>query len=486
MKITISNIVEQYPKIDVELPKELNNHEYEFIKENIDLYSDDDTIKKYIDTFVAKLNEALSKESKQSKPKSSATKQPTSKKEASKTEKQKPVPKKVTPGKSTTRKATSKKENPIVPVEHFTMEERIIKRYLLLDGKTKTKDQLLNFIKFLQRSITEKKIRKTSKYADIIVDIQNNLVSTYNALPEKAESIKFNLVPKKAEELKKIVDDKRVRLSVTYIKRFISLYGKETEEKAQKLIDLIAKAIGNGKIPKTDPYFDQVKTVDKALKKYIDKHDIRICDAELQGLAGIVGQSVSQPSIGSTFERTDVVSSLELQKAVFSHMGFTGIWKKIIGDPEEPFHVMIYGPGGKGKSTFSIKFATYLSKELNRNVLYIADEEKISSKLKGKLQLFNAYNKNLSVTGKMPKSFKGYEIVFLDSVTSMGMEPEELEAIQEQYPNICFIYILQTNKQGNFYGKKKWEHLCDVVLRFEDGIVNVDKNRFGEVGEYEV
>ena len=46
--------------------------------------------------------------------------------------------------------------------------------------------------------------------------------------------------------------------------------------------------------------------------------------------------------------------------------------------------------------------------------------------------------------------------------------------------------ILQTNKQGSFYGKKKWEHLCDVVLRFEDGIVNVDRNRFGKVGEYKV
>jgi predicted ATP-dependent serine protease len=167
-------------------------------------------------------------------------------------------------------------------------------------------------------------------------------------------------------------------------------------------------------------------------------------------------------------------------------MGFTGIWKKIIGDPEEPFHVMIYGPGGKGKSTFSIKFATYLSKGLQRNVLYIADEEKISGKLKEKLQLFDAYNENLSVTGKMPKSLRGYEVVFIDSVTSMGMEPEELEEIQEKHSRICFVYILQTNKQGTFYGKKKWEHLCDVVLRFEDGVVNVEKNRFGGVGEFEV
>ena len=69
----------------------------------------------------------------------------------------------------------------------------------------------------------------------------------------------------------------------------------------------------------------------------------------------------------------------------------------------------------------------------------------------------NAYNQNLSVTGKIPNPLKGHEVVFLDCVTSMGMEPEELEEIQEQYPQISFIYILQTNKQGNFYEKKKWE-----------------------------
>lgn len=64
----------------------------------------------------------------------------------------------------------------------------------------------------------------------------------------------------------------------------------------------------------------------------------------------------------------------------------------------------------------------------------------------------------------------------------MVMKPEDFATILEQNPGISFIYILQTNKQGNFYGKKKREHLCDVVLRFEDGIVSVEKNRFGMVG----
>jgi signal recognition particle GTPase len=61
------------------------------------------------------------------------------------------------------------------------------------------------------------------------------------------------------------------------------------------------------------------------------------------------------------YKHSDVVSSLDLKNTNFKLAGFTGISKKIIGDPEIPFQIMIYGPGGKGKSTFGVKFATYLS-----------------------------------------------------------------------------------------------------------------------------
>ncbi len=537
MKITIDNLLEQYPELDIPLPKQLNKDEFEFVKENFDLYNEDDTIKKYIDTFITKLNEVASK---QDKPKEKVKPSPkkstpekseeivskpkfnkgdtvyiketgekvevrliskkgtiipgqkstpvisylvSNNKEYKETDLSKNKPKTVIKKSSEQQKTENKTKT--VQVEHFTLEERFIKRYLLLDGKVKTKEQVLTFIKSLQKAITDKQIRKTSKYAHEIEDIQTSLVKLYNSASGTIEGFKISLYPKKVDELQKIVGDKKVRLSVIYIKRFIGLYGKETKEKAQRLQNLINKAVEKGKVPTNDPYFEQLKTVQKALKDYLNDKDMSVSEAEMRGLAGITGMA-SPSFLGTTFGKADVVSSLDLQKAVFRHMGFTGIWKKIIGNPEEPFHIMIYGPGGKGKSTFGVKFATYLSKELQRHVLYVADEEKISDKLKEKLQRFNSYNDKLSVTGEMPAKLKGYEVIFLDSVTSMGMEPEQFEIIQEQNPATSFIYILQTNKQGNFYGKRKWEHLCDVVLRFEDGKVTVEKNRFGGVGEFEI
>jgi tRNA G46 methylase TrmB len=69
------------------------------------------------------------------------TKKPAEKKKAtSKKENEKKEKSKATSRKEPSRKAKPKTEKPIVPVEHFTLAERIIKRYLLLVGKTKTKD----------------------------------------------------------------------------------------------------------------------------------------------------------------------------------------------------------------------------------------------------------------------------------------------------------------------------------------------------------
>ncbi len=275
-----------------------------------------------------------------------------------------------------------------------------------------------------------------------------------------------------------MLESKKVRLSVIYIKRFIGFYGNQTREKAERLLALIVKALENGKIPKSDPYFPKIVSIQKSLKDYLDKDVISISESELRGLAGVAGVQVQRHKQSKVFKDSEFVSSMDLKSAHFSYMGFTGLWKKIIGDPENPFHIMIYGAGGKGKSTFAVKFAKYLSNDLGLKTLIVADEEKVSGKLKEKLSLFNAYNPNLYLTGKLPSSMKDLDIVFIDSITSIGMEPEELETLQKKYPGVSFIYILQTNKQGKFYGKKKWEHLCDVMLRFEDGVVGVEKNRF--------
>src|SRR5207244_2837416 len=68
--------------------------------------------------------------------------------------------------KKKTRKAPKRKSDEPQPtmVERIPEELRFIKRYINLNGKIKTKDDILRFINSLQKAILEKRIRKTSSY----------------------------------------------------------------------------------------------------------------------------------------------------------------------------------------------------------------------------------------------------------------------------------------------------------------------------------
>jgi hypothetical protein len=70
-------------------------------------------------------------------------------------------------------------------VEHFPEEFKFIRRFVNMDGKTKDKKQMLNFINALQRSITEKRMSKTSPYKKQIDFIQNSLIRNYNSMRAK-------------------------------------------------------------------------------------------------------------------------------------------------------------------------------------------------------------------------------------------------------------------------------------------------------------
>jgi len=50
-------------------------------------------------------------------------------------------------------------------------------------------------------------------------------------------------------------------------------------------------------------------------------------------------------------EETDKVNNTELKNKTFKTVGFTGKWKNLIGDPSEPFTMMLFGSPGSGKST---------------------------------------------------------------------------------------------------------------------------------------
>ena len=283
--ITISNITQEYPKINqAKLPAALKKTEYDFVKENLDLYSEDDTIKEYIDTFVAKLNEIAGK----SEPKHEKK---TSKKSSVKRKKAKAKPK-VT----TKRKPSPKPKTKTKSVGNIDLQVSLIKSFVNMHNKAKTKTQILNLYKRIEKAATELKIRKTSKYADEIKYSAKTLQKAYNETDGKPEAnVKISIPEKDYDKLYQIAHSEKQKLSVSYIKRYIGMYGaRNMYERADRLLRTINNALKKKTITSNDLYYDKIKTIQKVLDSFITKEDAVLFpeSINLKGLAGIARTKV--------------------------------------------------------------------------------------------------------------------------------------------------------------------------------------------------
>jgi hypothetical protein len=487
--ITVENIISEYPGIDQAiLPDALKNEEFAFIRENVDLYNDDETIKKYIDTFVEKLNEVVNKPTPEKKVKGKKSPSPKAPKE--------PVIEK-SPTKETT-----------TPVEKVSLEISFIKRYVGLHGKTKDKSQILNLLNSLQKAIIEKRIRKTSVYAKEIENIQAQLIKCYNQM---GNTIKVTLDEDTQDKYTAIALSQKAMLSVTYIKQYISIHGKkDVKEKAKALLSRIEKAIESGKIPETCPYWNEIKEIKSSLESYIGnkskvpaisentlngimswvakrqqkkkvaKYLQKIYEAE-RGLRGV--ETDQEPGLIEVPEPT-VISSSELAGMDFETIGLKGKYRELIGDPSVGFSAMVFGLPKSGKSTLCIDFAKYLA-ENHGKVLYVAIEEGFGYTLKEKFERLGAIHPNLVIAEKIPDDLSPYQFVFIDSVSKAGLSNADLSSLRKNNPKTAFVFIFHTTKEGNFRGKQDFAHDVDVIVEVENGIAKAN-GRFGVGGKTKI
>ena len=147
--------------------------------DNWNAYDNGESTRKVIDILFVKIEDYL---------KSLKTKQPETNKQESKTEikssagsESKPYKNNsITKQKQDVRQALD--EENVELVERIPEELKFIRRCLSLHGKKKTKEDLLRFINAIHRAIIEKRVRKTSPYADQLNYIQDKLVKKYNAM----------------------------------------------------------------------------------------------------------------------------------------------------------------------------------------------------------------------------------------------------------------------------------------------------------------
>lgn len=252
-------------------------------------YLNDD--EEFLKMYFEKLNAFLDKENigskKAVKPEKKTTK--TSQPKTEKPKAEKSNEKKVVKAKSKKTTVTKKANKATKPVELVHAENRFIKRYILLNGQVKTKNQILVFINSLQKAITEKRIRKTSSYASEIMHIQEQLIKLFDSMPEQ---VKVEIDEATIEKYKNIATEEKTMLSISYIKRYIRLHGKtDVKEKAKLLFQQLKSAAEKKNLTKDDPYKAKLEFIYNSLNDYIAGKSkvLKIQQAELNGLLGLAG-----------------------------------------------------------------------------------------------------------------------------------------------------------------------------------------------------
>ncbi|RYZ29793.1 MAG: AAA family ATPase [Chitinophagaceae bacterium] len=369
-------------------------------------------------------------------------------------------------------------------VERMPEELRFIKRFVNLDGKTKTKEDILRFINSLQKAIVEKRIRKTSPYADQIKYVQERLIEVYNTMKAK---IKLELKPETFEALKKLTVGEKVMASIGFIKRYIAMNEKPgMKEKAKALLQQINRAYEKGRITDSDPYIVEIHELKKNLKAFATDKTIKTLEIEqaaLNGLEGILGCACQ--NLNGIDGKPAIMNSMDFANMEFDTLGFTGKWLELIGDPSSNFTAMVYGKPKMGKSYLCIDFAGYLARNHGK-VLYVAKEEGLDMTLQKKLNDKVVAHPNMFVSSILPTSLSSYDFIFLDSVNRLGLQPEDLNKLKSQNPSKSFIFIFQSTKDGNFRGANSFQHDVDVVIEVPEKGKAVQMGRFNQGGEISI
>lgn len=257
-------------------------------------YHSSDTIKKVVDDYFQKLSSHLP--AKETKKESSAEKKEEHKPKAEK-------PKKHRAAKHS--EPSAEEDDDVELVERIPEELRFMRRYLNLNGKRKTKDELLRFINGLQRAILERRIRKESEWAKQILYIQDNLLKVYNGM--KSRTTEIEIPGKIVAEFKEETSGESVFKSIQFIKRYVSLHGKAgVKEKAAKLYEQLNRAVKKGKIVKDDKYAVKLNEIWKSLKEFLEDKKAKTLpmnSAELNGLLGFLGEHGKARKLYDTHEK---------------------------------------------------------------------------------------------------------------------------------------------------------------------------------------
>lgn len=285
--------------------------------------------------------------------------------------------------KASEKKPKKKQHSQITSIERIDEEHRIIRRFVALHGKTKTHDQVMNFLDYVQKAILERRVKKNSPFAKEVMHIQNELVKIYNQMiNKKLPELKLSLSEKELKEYGAIAQSQFEMPSIQLLKRYISWDGKRiTKEKAIALRDQLTNAVKKGKINKQDAYASEANRAYENLTEYIKNYKrgnaLKIYEAELRGVNDMLvkardaAKNIANKAAPHLKRATDASTKFVKEKVIpVAKKGAKKIQEKIQAkahkekeQPEESFAEKIIGDNFEIWDELKIRSGSQLDKD---------------------------------------------------------------------------------------------------------------------------
>lgn len=205
---------------------------------------------------------------------------------------------KAKPAKAGRKKGTPKPASADVRlVRDLDVELQLMRRFVGMNGKPRTRKQVLALLAALNRAITKGHIRKSdnpTRFHKEMAYIQDRLAYALSHAFKKVKEGDAVLLEFKEDEvgaIKALVKSYAVYPSVRLALRFFAMEGKAPDAaKAKALLDQVRQAVASGKVGEDDPAFRLINRVEAALADYVEgvSGTVRVTDTTLEGLAGVV------------------------------------------------------------------------------------------------------------------------------------------------------------------------------------------------------
>ena len=315
MNINIENYFKLYPELKVSIiknPDFVTAHN--FVDKatasgtSFELYYASEKIKATIDLYFKKLAEQSTVAPKEVK----ALK-------AAKAPKAKVSSKAITPKVAKAKPERKVKAEPsnAVFVEHIPSDIALVKKYIAIDGKTKTYDQILSLWRAFEKATIERKVTKESPYRIAINSMKASLQSAL-VKSESVGELKLSIDPKSLKEYKAIAESVDKSPSVSMLIELINISGKaKMEERAIRLSKRMSKALSSGLLDK-DRYKSEIESALVYIEAYLEKETNRIelKDHALSGLGeiSVMGCACSKGLSGNSRTQNAVILKLIQEK----------------------------------------------------------------------------------------------------------------------------------------------------------------------------